>query len=107
MSKTNHSTMIPILDKDFKVKCPEDKVEELQKAGAFLNQRMQKIKDEGKISTIERICITVALNITYDYLRVKDRKHEDSESFNKHVEKLQEKIEDYLTPQDQLAFGDE
>jgi cell division protein ZapA len=62
---------IYILDREFLIACPEDERPALLESAAFLNHKMQEIRDKGKIVGIDRIAVVAALNITHELLRSK------------------------------------
>lgn len=63
---------IYILDREFLIACPEEERPALLQSAAFLNQKMQEIRDKGKIVGIDRIAVMAALNLTHELLRNKD-----------------------------------
>ena len=60
---------IKILGREYKVACKEGERAELLDAVAFLDQRMQEIKDGGKITGADRIAVMAALNLANELLR--------------------------------------
>jgi len=60
---------IRILGRDYKVACKEGERAELLDAVALLDQRMQEIKDGGKITGADRIAVMAALNLANELLR--------------------------------------
>jgi cell division protein ZapA len=62
---------IYILDREFLIACPEEERPALLQSAAFLNQKMQEIRDKGKVVGIDRIAVVAALNLTHELLRSK------------------------------------
>lgn len=60
--------MINISGREFKIKCPRDKIAELQKAAKYLNEKMQETQHGDRSITIDRVAITAALNITHELI---------------------------------------
>ena len=60
---------IKILGREYKVACKESERAELLDAVAFLDQRMQEIRDGGKITGADRIAVMAALNLANELLR--------------------------------------
>lgn len=60
---------VHILDREFLIACPEDEKASLLQSARFLNQRMQEIRDTGKVVGIDRIAIMAALNIAHELLQ--------------------------------------
>lgn len=62
---------IYILDREFLVACPEEERQSLLQSASLLNQKMQDIRDKGKVIGIDRIAVLAALNLTHELLKVK------------------------------------
>ena len=60
---------IKILGREYKVACKEGERADLLDAVAFLDQRMQEIRDGGKITGADRIAVMAALNLANELLR--------------------------------------
>lgn len=60
---------ISVLDREFKIKCPQNKTSELKKAAAYLDNKMREVHHGNKLITIDRIAITAALNITHELIQ--------------------------------------
>lgn len=65
---------IYILDREYLIACPEEERQSLLQSAALLNQKMQDIRDKGKVIGIDRIAVLAALNLTHELLRVKQDK---------------------------------
>ncbi|CAL7959492.1 cell division protein ZapA [Gammaproteobacteria bacterium] len=59
---------VNILDREFKIRCPKDKVTELKKAAVYLNDKMQEVHHGNKLITIDRVAVTAALNIAHELI---------------------------------------
>ena len=49
-----------ILDREFRVTCPEDEQAELLEAVSYLDKKMREVRDTGKVASVERIAIMPA-----------------------------------------------
>ena len=47
--QNSHNVAVKLLDKTYQIRCPSDKVQELQDAAEFLNSHMREIRDKGKV----------------------------------------------------------
>ena len=92
MSEQN-SISVKIMGKDYKIKCPPEKIAELQESATHLDKLMQEIRDAGHVLGIERIAVIAALNIAHDMLILKKQKNAYIELLNKRIMELQQKIE--------------
>ncbi len=62
---------IRILDREFQVNCPENERLALLEAATFLNDEMQKLRNEGKLVGLDRIAIMVGLDLAHQLLETK------------------------------------
>lgn len=76
---------IKIMGKEYRVGCPEGEEDSLTKAAHYLDQKMDEIKQGGKIIGTERIAVMAALNLANDLL------NKDSVS-DQHSAKTEQKI---------------
>jgi cell division protein ZapA len=82
-----------ILDREYVVACPEDEKETLIASAKYLNQKVQEVREGGKVVSTERMVVVSALNIIHEYLQYKQQQDEQTQSLNSQVAGLQEKIE--------------
>jgi cell division protein ZapA len=62
---------ISIMGREFRIACEPGEQQALLQAVDFLNRKMQDIKDQGKVTGIERIAIMAALNISHEFLNTR------------------------------------
>lgn len=75
-----------IIDKDYVIACPEEERETLMASARYLNDKVQQVREGGKVVSTERIVVISALNIIHEYLQYKQSTEEEKNH-------LQEKIE--------------
>ena len=80
--------LINIMGREFKIKCPKDKIDELQKAADYLDSKMQEVRRGDKSIAIDRVAITAALNIAHDLILAKQNPHSKSNDDNVPSESL-------------------
>lgn len=90
--QANHIT-VKLLGRDFQVKCPPDKVAELQESAAYLSQKMEEVANTGNILSMDRIAAIAALNITHELQQSKKQKNQYIDSINRRIHSIQEKID--------------
>ena len=93
---------VTILDREFRVACPEDERAELLDAVAYLDKKMREIRDIGKVATPERIAIMSALNIAHELLTTRLGGGFDMGEFKRRMEIMQATIDATLAEQDEL-----
>ncbi len=103
MSNPKSSSLdVNILDREFRVACPEDEREELQDAVAYLDKKMREIRDTGKIASVERIAIMAALNIAHELLTTRVGGGFDLADLKRRMQSMQATIDASLVDQDEL-----
>ena len=90
--------MIPvdvhILDKEYRIACPEGEESGLIEAAQLLTTRMREIRNEGKIIGLERVAIMAGLNIAHELL--KGSGGNETEGVETRLRALQNKLEKTL-----------
>ncbi|MDM8560244.1 cell division protein ZapA [Candidatus Parabeggiatoa sp. HSG14] len=82
-----------ILEKDYVVACPEEERETLMASAQYLNQKVQEVREGGKVVSTERMVVVSALNIIHEYLQYKQQKENDNFTVNSEIGLLEEKID--------------
>src|SRR6185436_20118788 len=93
---------IRLMDREFKVACPEGEEQQLLASVDYLNKRIQEIKASGRVVGNERIALLAALNITHEFLSNKTPKGFDMGEVKRRIESMQATIDDALAEQDKL-----
>ncbi len=93
---------VTILDREFRVACPDDERDELLEAVAYLDRNMREIRDAGKITSIERIAIMAALNIAHELLTTRLGSGFDMSDFKRRMTSMQTSIDTVLADQNEL-----
>jgi cell division protein ZapA len=94
---------INIMGRDLKVACPVGEEAQLSAAVDLLNQKMQEIKDAGKVVSIDRIAMIAALNIAHDLLKSKSGKNSlDSGESKRRINSMSKMIDETIAEQDKL-----
>jgi len=92
---------VMILDREYRVACPTGQEEQLTSAADTLNDKMQEIRDTGKVFGIERIAVMAALNLTHELLQAKPGNENDHSA----LQRLTDKLDAILPDQDQEPLG--
>jgi len=103
MNKDNLAVTIKILDKEFRIACPESEHDSLLASAHYLNTRMKEVRDSGVVGQ-DRIAIMAALNMAHDLLSQKGQSENYVKSMSSRIQSLQEKIETALTRNKQLEL---
>ncbi|MBA3022610.1 MAG: cell division protein ZapA [Gammaproteobacteria bacterium] len=103
MSETKTSFLdVNILDREFRVACPDDERGELLDAVKYLDVKMREIRDAGKIASVERIAIMAALNIAHELLTTRVGGGFDLAELKRRMQGMQATIDEALVDQDRL-----
>ena len=95
---------VHILDKDYRIGCPEDERDALFVSARYLDQKMREIRDGGRVIGTDRIAVMAALNIAHELLQVRDDKENSGQSLARRIKHLQEKIDLALSTTKQLEL---
>ncbi len=87
---------VRILDKEFRVSCPENEQNALMASADLLNTRMREVRDSGKVFGADRVAIMAALNLTHELLLQRNNVTGSDDSFTQRIENMQSSIESVL-----------
>ncbi len=102
MSSNVKTLDVVILDREFRIACPEEERAELLDAVAYLDKKMREIRDLGKVATVERIAIMAALNLAHELLTTRLGAGFDMAEFKRRMGSMQATIDASLAEQDEL-----
>lgn len=99
--RTETSTLeVFILEKSYRINCPEGEQESLRNSAQYLDRKMREIRGSGKIIGLERIAVIAALNITHELLTTSRRVGGDSDStaeLARLISKVEKTLDSYHT----------
>ena len=102
MSNSPETVGVEILGKEYRIACPPEARQDLERAANLLDSRMQDIKSQGKLYGAERVAIMAALNLANDLLNATG----GSQTLQSQLGEMNTKIENALTQDQQLDLGD-
>lgn len=94
--------IIHILDKEYRIACPEDERDALLASVAYLNRKVKEIRDSGRVVGADRIAVMAALNITHELLQQSSCKDERTQSVTARIRVLQDKLDSALSKGNQM-----
>ena len=92
---------ISIMGREFRVSCTPDEEKGLLEAVDYLNRKMQEIKEQGKVSGLDRIAIMAALNISHEFLTTRLGSFNVSE-FKRRMTGIETMLDQALADQEKL-----
>ena len=99
----NDYVSISLQDKHYDIKCKPSEINNLKAAANYLNQALTQTRQQYPTSSPENRIALAALNITHDLLIQKKHNEQQVRLTNERVRQLQDKIENVLSPQEELA----
>ena len=85
--------VVHILDKEYRIACPEDEQDNLLFSARLVDHKMREIRGSGKVIGSERIAVMVALNIAHDLLQLQREKDSGVRELDQRIRRLREKVE--------------
>lgn len=82
---------IKIMDKEYRIACPEEEKDNLRASAELLNEKLDEIKQAGSVIGTERIAIMAALNMSHDILHSQSLVVEHGD-LNQRIDELSERI---------------
>lgn len=99
MTTEKNDITVKIMDRDFNVKCPIDKISDLHRAAKYFDNKLRETHrsdDEKKLINIDNLIVITALNITHELLTQKHQNRVYIDHMNQQINNLQNKIEQAL-----------
>ena len=93
---------VTILDRQYRVACPDDEREELMASVTYLDRKMREIKDSGKIAGADRVAVMAALNITHELLSAKTGAGFDLGEYKRRMQSMNSLVDEALASQEKL-----
>jgi cell division protein ZapA len=96
------SVTVYILDKEYRIACPEDEHSALLASASLLNTRMKQVRDSGKIIGADRIAVMAALNLTHELLHEKSSRENFSRDVISRLHAVEERVNTALATDNRL-----
>jgi cell division protein ZapA len=98
INKSEHALSIQIADKQFTLKCPPEKTEDLKQCAQYVDTQMRAALKNAPNNPghIERTALMTAINIAHDLLLQKREQESAMATMSHRLETLQNKIENTL-----------
>ena len=93
---------ITLLGRSYRVSCRDDERDALLKAVAYLEIKMNDIKDAGKVAGTERIAVMAALNVAHELLSMRLGEGFDMGEAKRRISSIEAQLEAALAKQEKL-----
>jgi len=104
VSSENVPITIKVLDKEFRIACPESEQASLLESANYLSDKMREVRDTGKVIGMDRIAVMTALNLAHELLQSKSEQADFTQNFGQRLELLQDKIDTALNNSKQMEL---
>lgn len=84
---------VHIMDREYKVSCPESERAGLLTSADYLNERMMSIRRRGKTLSAERIAVMTSLNMARELLSTKEGSASRNTDLDERMEKILSRID--------------
>ena len=87
---------VKILDREYRVACPEEERHALLSAASFLDRKMRELRDGGRVVGLDRIAVVTALNIANELLQARADGDEYTRIVDTRVKAINQKLDGAL-----------
>ena len=93
---------VTLLGRPYRVACGDEEREALLQAVAYLEGKMNEIKQAGKVAGTERIAVMAALNIAHELLSMRLGEGFDMGEAKRRISSIEARLEAALAKQEKL-----
>ncbi len=93
---------VNLLGRTYRVACDDDEREALTQAVAYLDAKMNEIRNAGKVMGAERIAVMAALNVAHELLSVKLGAGFDIGHAKRRISAIESQLDAALAKQEKL-----
>jgi cell division protein ZapA len=93
---------IKILDKEYRIACPQDEQEGLMASARLLDQRMREIRQTGRVIGTDRIAVLAALNLAHELVQHQRDNAGEETTVSRRLARLQERVAESLSAEPHL-----
>ena len=84
---------VRILDREYRVMCTPEERRGLMEAALYLDSKMREARESGKLTSVEKIAVMCALNLSDELLKVRQENIDRSERVDQRVSDLARRLE--------------
>jgi cell division protein ZapA len=96
MSHSSEPVSVTILDKKYQFACEPDQRDDLIAAARMLDERMNTIKDSGRLMSLERIALQAALNFSAELVHIQRNEDIREDRIDSKIRMLADQLDDAL-----------
>ena len=102
MNADKSSVPIVLLNKEYRVSCPESERGTLMECANFLNARMLELQRTRKVARLEQLTLMVALNLSNEILNSSSNVKSDDQALVDRIRALSRRV-DYMLAEEMPA----
>ncbi len=102
MAEGPKTVEVNLLGRTYRVACDDDEREALMQAVAYLDAKMNEIRNAGKVMGAERIAVMAALNVAHELLSVKLGAGFDIGHAKRRISAIESQLDAALAKQEKL-----
>jgi len=96
MSDPAEPVTITILDRQYQFACEEEDREDLIAAARSLDEQMSEIKENGRLMSLERIALQVALNLSDEVIKLRHNDELRKDTIDSKIRLLADQLDEVL-----------
>lgn len=104
MSDAYAQVSIKILGKEYQVACPAAEKPALLASAELLNEKMQDIRNSGKVLGLDRVAVMAALNMANELIKRTDDDRQLKDIVDLRIKAMRERLDSALGPGQQLSL---
>lgn len=89
---TPKNLAVTIMEREYRVACPEGAEQDLARSAEFLNKKMKEIRAAGKVYDVERVAVMAALNLTNELLNQSNSSHIEEQVVESMIDKIDQAL---------------
>ncbi len=86
---------VKILEKEYKISCPQGEHESLLVSAKNVNDNMIKVRKGGKALSADRVAVMAAINIAHDLVKINEQPSIDNNLLTR-IDEMQKSIDNIL-----------
>ena len=96
MNTPTEPVSISILDRKYQFSCSPEERKDLIAAAQHLDERMKEIRDSGRLTSLERIALQAALNLSDELVKMRQDGEQRKEQIDSKIRLLADQLDDAL-----------
>ncbi|MEE4329623.1 MAG: cell division protein ZapA [Wenzhouxiangella sp.] len=99
MSHGSEPVTVRILEREYRVMCDPAERRALMESALYLDQQMRHIRDSGRVSSMDKIAVMCALNLSEEVLKLREELAERRERVDERIHQIASRLDQAL-PED-------